>query len=594
MIQHVTIAALTKNGYISSMLYSKLFGRTRHNPPCDADSKNAKLLTQAGFIEKLAAGIYNLLPLGQRVLQKINKIIREEMNAVEGQEILMPSLHPIELWETTGRNKTMDEILYRTHASGDKKFVFGPSHEETVTPLAGKYIQSYKDLPMSVYQIQTKFRDEPRAKSGLLRGREFGMKDMYSFHVSDEDLDEYYERVKQAYFNVFERCGLKAYLTEASGGPFSDKYSHEFSVPTPAGEDTIIICEKCDSAQNLEIAEGKIAEGDGGEKELPMKEEKELAMKEVAVERGFSVEDNAKAHNVASYKILKTVVYEVAEHGLIGVVIRGDLNVSEVKLENYLKKQLRAASPEILKDAGLVQGYISPVNLPKKVKLSFVADHSIKNVKNFVTGANAYAKDYVNVNLGRDFTVEDFTDLVEVKSGFLCKKCGNALTEIKAVEAGNIFKLGTRYSDAFGVNFSDKDGKSKPVIMGCYGIGNTRLMGTIVEALADDNGMLWPLSVAPYSIHLITIGADKEVMEKAEKLYRDLGKSDIEVLYDERDDSPGVKLKDADLIGIPLRLVISKRTLAQDGVEWKKRNEKDSKIVKFSNLIKEVEGFVAG
>lgn len=569
------------------MRYSKLFGRTRHNPPCDADSKNAKLLTQAGFIEKLAAGIYNLLPLGQRVLQKINKIIREEMNAVEGQEILMPSLHPIELWETTGRNKTMDEILYRTHASGDKEFVFGPSHEETVTPLAGKYIQSYKDLPMSVYQIQTKFRDEPRAKSGLLRGREFGMKDMYSFHVSDEDLDEYYEKVKQAYFNVFERCGLKAYLTEASGGPFSDKYSHEFSIPTPAGEDTIIVCEKCDSAQNLEIAEGEIAEGAG-------EAEKELPMKEVDIERGCSVEDNAKAHKVVPSKILKTVVYEVGEHGLIGVVIRGDLNVSDVKLENYLKKQLRPASPEILKEAGLVQGYISPVNLPKKVKLSFVADHSIKNVKNFVTGANAYAKDYVNVNLGRDFTVEDFTHLVEVKSGFLCKKCNSKLKEIKAIEAGNIFKLGTRFSDAFGLSFSDKNGKSRPVVMGCYGIGNTRLMGTIVEALADNNGMVWPIAVAPYSIHFITIGADKEVMSAADKLYKDLGGKSIEVLYDERDDSPGVKLKDADLIGIPLRLIVSKRSLEQDGVEWKERVEKDSKIVKFSNLIKEVEGFVAG
>ena len=245
-------------------------------------------------------------------------------------------------------------------------------------------------------------------------------------------------------------------------------------------------------------------------------------------------------------------------------------------------------------EAGLTQGYISPLNLPKKVKLSFVADHSIKNVKNFVTGANAYAKDYVNVNLGRDFTVEDFTDLVEVKSGFLCKKCDSALKEIKAIEAGNIFKLGTRFSDAFGLSFSDKDGKSKPVVMGCYGIGNTRLMGTIVEALADDNGMVWPLSVAPYSIHLVTIGADKEVMSAADKLYKDLGKKDIEILYDERDESPGVKLKDADLIGIPLRLVVSKRTLEQDGAEWKKRDEKDSKIVKFSNLIKEVEGFVAG
>jgi len=569
------------------MRYSKLFGRTRHNPPCDADSKNATLLTQAGFIEKLAAGIYNLLPLGHRVFTKINTIIREEMNAVDGQEILMPALHPISLWDATGRNRTMDDILYRTHASGNKEFVFGPSHEETVTPLAAKYIQSYKDMPLSVYQVQTKFRDEPRAKSGLLRGREFGMKDMYSFHSSEEDLDEYYERSKTAYFNVFERCGLKAYLCEASGGPFSDKHSHEFSIVTPAGEDTIIVCEKCDTAQNLEIAEGKVADPEE-------KEEKELPLEEIDLDRGFSVKENAEAHGVPEYKILKTVVYEVEDAGLLGVVIRGDLSVSDVKLENYVKKQLRAASPEILEKAGLVQGYISPVNLPKGVKLSFIADHSIKNVKNFSTGANAKAKDYKNANLGRDFTIDDFTDLVEVKSGFDCGKCGKALKEIKAIEAGNIFKLGTRFSEAFGLNFTDKDGKSKPVVMGCYGIGNTRLMGTIVEALSDENGMIWPLSVSPYHLHMVTIGNDDEVMKAAEKLYKDLQGASVEVLFDDRDESPGVKLKDADLIGIPLRIVLSRRTLEKDSVEWKIRTEKDPKDVKLNNLIKEVEGFIAG
>ncbi|MBI4975163.1 hypothetical protein HZC20_00660 [Candidatus Peregrinibacteria bacterium] len=418
------------------MKYSKLFGKTRHSPPCDADSVNAKLLTQAGFIEKLAAGIYNFLPLGKRVLEKINKIIREEMDAVEGQEILMPSLHPIELWQTTGRDKTMDEILYRTRASGDKEFVFGPSHEETVTPLAAKYIKSYKDMPLSIYQIQTKFRDEPRAKSGLLRGREFGMKDMYSFHASDEDLDDYYEKVKQSYSNVFTRCGLNSYIIEASGGPFSDKYSHEFSIETKAGEDTVIICKKCGIAQNLE--------------------------------------------------------------------------------------------------------------------------------------------------------------LVEVKSRLNCVKCGSSLEEMKAVEAGNIFKLGTRYSDAFNLKFTDKDGKVKPVIMGCYGIGNTRLLGTIVEAKHDENGIIWPLSVAPYAVSLILLGQEKDVVEKAEEVYEKLLKENIEVLFDERDESPGVKFKDADLIGIPLRLVVSKRSLEKDGVEWKERDQKESKIVTMKGLYKELEFALRG
>ncbi len=563
------------------MRYSQLFGKTRHNPPCDADSKNAQLLTQAGFVEKLAAGIYNILPLGQKVLAKICKIIREEMNAVDGQELLMPALHPIELWEITGRNKTMDSILYRTKASGDKEFVFGPSHEETVTPLVAKYIKSYKDLPLVVYQIQTKFRDEPRAKSGLLRGREFGMKDMYSFHVTEEDLDKYYEKVKKAYFNVFERCGLKAYLIEASGGPFSDKYSHEFSVETPAGEDTIIICDKCGTAQNLEIAEGKVPDPDA-------RPEKELPLEQVHIERGFSIGDNAKAHGVPSYKILKTVVYEVDETGLIGVVIRGDLSVSEVKLENYLKKPLRSASPELLKQAGLVQGYISPVNLPSKIKLKFIADHSIKNIKNFTTGANAAEEDYKNANIGRDFIIDDFTDLVEVKSGFKCKKCDKPLKEIKAVEVGNIFKLGAKYSRAFNLNFTDKDGKSKLVTMGCYGIGTTRLLGTVVESKYDKNGIIWPENVAPYQIHLVSLGKNPEAIKEADKLYEKMKENGVEVLYDDRNESAGVKLKDADLIGIPLRIVISERTLEEKSVEWKLRDSEKSELVKISDIEKKI------
>lgn len=573
------------------MKYSKLFGRTRHNPPCDADSVNAKLLTQAGFVEKLAAGIYNFLPLGQRVLTKVCNIIREEMNAVDGQEILMPSLHPVEIWETTGRRKSMDEILYKTRASGDKEFVFGPSHEEVVTPLVAKYIQSYKDLPLSVYQIQTKFRDEPRAKSGLLRGREFGMKDMYSFHTDEADLDKYYEVVKDAYLKVFERCGLKAYVIEASGGAFSDKFSHEFSVETPAGEDTIILCEKCGTAQNLEIAEGCSACVCGKDCGDKCCDEKELPMEEVKIERGFSVAENAKAHNVPDAKILKTVVYEVEEDGLIGVVIRGDLNVSEVKLERYLKKRLRAATPEALKKAGLVQGFISPVNISEKIGISFIADNSIKSVKNFVTGANKSGYDYKNVNIGTDFTVKEFIDLVEVKTGFKCPKCHSALSEIKAVEAGNIFKLGTKFANAFGMNFADNDGKLKPVVMGCYGIGTTRLVGTIVEAKHDEKGIIWPKSVAPYLVHLISLGNDKDVLKNAESLYQKLVKEGIEVLFDDRDAGAGVKLNDADLIGLPLRIVISKRTLESKGVEWKEREKSDSEIVAVSSLIKKIREF---
>jgi prolyl-tRNA synthetase len=574
------------------MRYSQLFGKTKLTIPHDADSVNARLLTQAGFVDKMAAGIYNYLPLGLRVLKKIINIVREEMDAVEGQEILMPSLHPVEIWDQTGRNKTANAILYRTKGAGDKDFVFAPSHEEAVTPLAKKYIQSYKDLPISAYQIQTKFRNEPRAKSGVLRGREFGMKDMYSFHTDDADLDQYYERVKAAYLKVYERCGVKAYVVEASGGIFSDKLSHEFSVVTPAGEDTILVCKKCNIAQNLEVAEGKIhVHGE--------KEEKELEMLEVKMERGASVDENARAHGVGADKILKTVVYKLANGGLLGVCIRGDLQVNDHKLSKYLGEEVRPASKEDLEKASLVPGFISPVghqNVKGGVKhapggLSFVADHSIREVKNFVTGANRKNVDLVNVNLGQDFTIDDFTDLVAVEAGFKCVKCGSALEEVKAIEAGNIFKLGTKYSEAFDLNFTDEKGVRKLVVMGCYGIGTTRLVGTIVEASHDDNGIIWPKTVAPYMVQIVSLGVDEKVREESEKLYKDLQKKGIEVLYDDRDESAGKKFNDADLIGIPLRVVISSRTLKENGAELKERAQKEGKVVALNKVLEEITAF---
>jgi len=565
------------------MKYSKLFGKSRHNIACDNDSVNAKFLTQGGFVEKLSAGIYNYLPLGYRVLTKICQIVREEMNAVDSQEVFMPILHPVEIWEQTGRNRTMTDILFRTKGHGEKDFILGPSHEEIITPLVVSWIQSYKELPLSLYQIQAKFRNEPRAKSGILRGREFGMKDMYSFHMDEKDLDLYYEKVKQAYFNVFGRCGLKSYIVEASGGVFSDKISHEYQVETPAGEDTILICEKCGLAQNLEIARGKFDDF--------TEDEQELDLETVDIERGFSVTDNAKAHNVPEHKILKTVVFDVEDSGLIGVVIRGDLSINEHKLEKYLRKRFRPASAETLEAAGLVQGYISPVNMSSKVALPFIADLSIKSVKNFVTGANEFGKDYRNVNIGRDFTVKDFADFVEVKSGFKCPECDSSLRETKAIEAGNIFKLGTKYSEAFNLKVTDSNGDQRTVIMGCYGIGTTRLMGTIVEACHDEKGIIWPKTVTPYQVHLVNLGNDEEVIKTAEKVYEDFKENGIDVLFDDRNENAGVKLKDCDLIGIPLRLIVSKKTLEKQSLEWKNRDSDEVSMVKLSTVVNKVKKF---
>ena len=566
------------------MRYSKLFGKTKHEVPCDANSINAQLLTKGGFIDKLSSGIYSFLPLGLRVLKNINKIIREEMDAIDGQELLLPSLHPIDIWKTTGRDVTMDDIFYRTKA-GDKDFVFAPSHEEAVTPLVKKFVQSYKDLPLSVYQLQTKFRNEPRAKSGLLRGREFGMKDMYSFHTSEEDLDQYYKKAIEAYLNVYTRVGLEAYVLEASGGAFSDKYSHEFSIITDAGEDTMILCKNCKFAQNLEVAEGKY--------DNPSSDEEEKPLEKIEVERGKSVADNAKAHNVDDWRILKSVVYMIEDQGPIGILIRGDFKVNEDKLQRYFKKNLRPLKSVELEKYGLVEGFISPIGENGKQidTIDFIADNSIKEMKNFVTGANKMNIDFVGANLGRDFQVKDFADFVEVKSSFKCPKCNHELTEEKAVEAGNIFKLGTKFSEAFDLKYTDSDGKKKIVVMGCYGIGNTRLLGTIVEASHDENGIIWPKSVAPYLVNIVQLGDNDEVTTMANKIYQLLHEKNIDTLLDDRDVRAGEKFKDSDLIGIPLRIVISKRTLGENCIEWKERNSNEARNVKIDDLIDEIVKF---
>jgi prolyl-tRNA synthetase len=565
------------------MRYSNLCTKTKFEAPNAANSTNAKLLIQAGFVDQLAAGIYNYLPLGNRVLQKICQIIREEMDAIGGQEIYMPAMHPVEIWEQTGRSKSMDEILFRTNGSDKKQYILGPSHEETVVPLLKNYISSHKDLPASVYQIQSKFRNEARAKSGILRGREFGMKDMYSFHATEEDLDRYYEIVKEAYLRVFKRCGLKAYTVEASGGVFSEKPSHEFSVITPAGEDIIIISESTDCAQNVEVATGVLA--------AQARPEAEKEMQKVEVNRGLDIKENAKSHGVGEDQILKTVVYEVENAGLIGVCIRGDLQINETKLAKILRANVRLASGEKVKAAGLVTGFISPVN---NEKIPFIADHSILSKKNFITGANEEAQDFVNVNIGRDFQIQEFHDLVEVNSiQFVCGETGGKLSEHKAVEVGNIFKLGSNFSDAFDLKYTAETGEKKSVIMGCYGIGTTRLMGTIVEASHDERGMIWPKSVAPYSVHLLHLGNDEEVIAKTEEIYQMLLDCNIEVLYDDRTESAGKKLADCDLIGIPLRIVISAKTLKESSAEFKERSKSETKLISLDNLIGKIHEYLA-
>ncbi len=414
------------------MLQSQLFYKTSKDISEEEKSTNAQLLIRAGFVDKLMAGVYTYLPLGLKVLNKIKNIIREEMNAIGGQEILMPALTPKENWTKTGRWDSID-VLFKLKGSGNREYALGSTHEEIVTPLAKKIINSYKDLPLAVYQIQDKFRDEPRAKSGLLRGREFSMKDLYSFHADEADLDSYYEKSKEAYLKIFKRCGLAALIVEASGGTFS-KYSHEFQVLTESGEDIIFYCEKCSYAQNKEIA--------------------------------------------------------------------------------------------------------------------------------------------------------------EYKAGDKCPKCAGKMREGKAIEVGNIFKLKNKFSEAFDLNFLDKDGKKNLVMMGCYGIGPSRVLGTVAEISHDERGIIWPEEIAPFDVHLVALfGKDAKINKKIDAetlcLHDSLQKAGFEVLYDDREEvSAGVKFGESDLFGIPLRLVISEKTLAKDSVEVKKRNSVVAELVKVSQLIK--------
>lgn len=562
------------------MRYSQLAGQTLMQPPKDADTRNAELLTQAGFARKLAAGIYSYLPMGRRVLDKIESIICEEMDAIDGQKISMPAMVPLANWQTTGRDHV--DVGFRTMGANDREFILGWSHEEVVTPLLKEFINSYRDLPLSVYQIQTKFRNEPRAKSGVLRGREFSMKDMYSFHRDQEDLEAYYDRSKVAYMNVFNRCGLDAYMVEASGGAFSDKKSHEFAVVTDAGEDTIIVYEGTDKAENLEVAEAYVGHKNPDEAEVEMGEV------EVNYENGATIASNAEHHGVPEWKILKTVVYKV-DDGFLGVVIRGDLNVSIDRIKKELgAENVRSAKPKELEQLGLVMGFISPVG---NEKIPFVGDESVATVKNWVTGANKENVDLVGVNLGRDFTLKEITHLAELDEAAICKAAGCDAKVYKAIEAGNIFQLDSVYSDAFGLKYTDEDGKEQPIIMGCYGIGVTRLLGTIVEVHNDEHGIIWPKSVTPYHVHLVSLGNSEEVEDAAEAVYEELSDAGYDVLYDDRDERAGKKFNDADLIGIPVRVVVSERNLKEGQYEWKLRSEDEALQVPKDDLVTKLDEY---
>jgi prolyl-tRNA synthetase len=561
---------------------SNLFTKTTRDAPADADTISHRLLVRAGMINQLAAGVYTYLPLGLRTLRKIENIVREEMDKAGGQEVVMPVLNPLEIWQQSGRARTMD-VLFTLADRREHQFVLGPTHEEVITQLAARYVQSYRDLPQLLYQIQTKFRDEPRPRAGLMRGREFIMKDAYSFDVDESGLDICYQRMVEAYNNVFKHCGLPTMLVEADSGAIGGKDSREFMVVAESGEDEIIHCPKCSYAANTEKAVSAKARIDNGQP---------LPIEPVATPGIETIEEVAAFLKVSPVHTLKAVFY-IADGQFVFAVIRGDLAINEIKLKNQLHcTDLRLATDAEVREAGVIAGAASPVGLNG---FKVAADDSVTMASNLVAGGNKPATHIKNVNYPRDFKADIVADIAIARAGDKCANCGGKLAATRGIEVGHIFKLLTRYSEKFNAVYADEKGDSRPMIMGCYGMGVSRLMAAAVEQNHDDKGIIWPVPIAPYQVYLCPLyRAGSSVAETAENLYTDFQAAGVEVLFDDREDSPGVKFNDADLLGIPFRVTVSPRTLEKNSVEFKKRSEKQAEIVPLGEITEKLKGLIQG
>ena len=556
------------------MRASNYFLPTLKEAPSEAEVPSHIYLVRAGYIRQLAAGLYEYLPLGFRVLKKIENIIRKHMDEAGALEVLLPILTPAELWQETGRWDVYGKELFRLEDRKGRLFALGPTHEETITDLIRKNIRSYKDLPKNFYQIQTKFRDEARPRYGLIRGREFLMKDAYSFDVSEEMAVKSYEIMKETYKKIFDELGLDYLMVEADTGAIGGKFSHEFVVKAANGEAHIVYCENCGYAANVEAAKYEF-ELD----KLPP--EKEKPLEKVHTPDVSSVDEVAKFLGVDTKKIVKTLVYILSDETAVAVVIRGDRELNETKLINYFNVlDARLATSEELDKMGIVEGFVGPIGLDIPV----YADMSVKDLHNFVVGANEKDYHYINVNIPRDFKPIEFVDFSTAREGDPCPNCKAPLKEITGLEVGHIFLLGTKYSEAMKAYFVDKDGKEKPIIMGCYGIGVSRLMAAAVEQNHDENGIIWPENIAPFKLQILALNMkDEQIRQTAENIYEKAKEKGIEVLYDDRDISAGAKFKDADLIGIPHRIVVGKK-VKEGKVEYQHRKSKDKKEFNIENI----------
>ena len=556
------------------MRSSQLFGKTLRQAPSDAETISHKLLTRAGFIQQLASGLFSLQPLGNRSITKIRNIIREEMDRAGGQEINMPVIQPRSLWEESGRAETMLPPLTSFEDRRERDMILAPTHEEATTVMARAGVTSYRDLPFTIYQIQTKFRDETRPRGGLIRAREFEMKDAYSFDADEEGMDRSFQAMVGAYKRIFKRCGLDVVMVEADSGGIGGKDSNEFVLLTDSGEDTILMSNESDYAANVEKAsfiKREFPKGELGEVE------------EFATPGMKTIDELAKAEGVSKSKTAKAVFYTV-DGEVIVVTIRGDYDVNETKLRNLLGgSEPRLATPEEVKAAGLVSGSASAVGLEG---LRSVVDDSITMGSNYLAGANKEGFHLRNVNIDRDFKADILGDIAEAKKGYLSPDGKGKLVARRGIEVGHVFKLGDVYSSKMGAEYTDEDGGQNEILMGCYGIGVGRLLAAAVEANHDDFGMVLPQAIAPYEVYLAGLNLnDADIAGKAEQLYQQLLDAGYDVLFDDRDAPPGVKFKDADLLGIPARVVISSRSLEGGGVEVKSRTAKDGEIVPESDML---------
>ena len=543
------------------MRLSRYFLPTLREDPSEAEVVSHKLMLRAGMIRRLASGIYTWLPLGLRVLRRVENIIREEMDRAGAQEILMPLVQPAELWQETGRWGNFGPELLRFKDRREHEFCLGPTHEEVITDLVRKEVRSYRDLPLILYQIAPKFRDEIRPRFGVMRAREFLMKDAYSFDADEKGLERNYRLMYETYTRIFRRCGLRFQAVLADTGAIGGSESHEFMVLADTGEDRLAVCEACGYAANVELAEVK--------RPYAYAEEPERPLKKAATPGVKSVEEVAAFLGVSPQKLVKTLLFRAGKEVVV-VLIRGDLELNEVKLRNLLRvPAVEMADAETVERlTGAPVGFAGPVGL-SGVRL--LADLSVRGLKNFVTGANQADAHYLNVNYGRDFPEPEFYDLSVAQEGDPCPRCGRPLDLTRGIEVGHIFKLGTKYSEAMEATFLDRQGRERPLVMGCYGIGVGRTVAAAIEQNHDENGIIFPREIAPFQALILTLGPEQALLEASERLYQELQTQGVAVLWDDRDERPGVKFKDADLIGIPYQIIVGKKFRETGRVELKER-----------------------